>query len=270
MPEQFVNPSYFMQAGSLISFDFPCKDYDPARSIGVEQPSTEVGSDTYVAFSDPISGPDPHRVWGNVNLRGPVTEALYGKLGNPAREQGHPFMKEYDPAEQEDPTEGEHGDVYHDQIVDIDRGIQINHTGRLSGDFSTVLASKPFFSTIIVSAVAVAPVVATTASIRLESFKNWLEPEEEAPNVWYWRRGNPNTQELMFTSDARLGPDPAIFEPEAVYKLVFSWKFWKYTGAVSPDVPPDPEGGGSDFIRLGISGFDEAIAFEVSSQTHEI
>jgi hypothetical protein len=252
-----------MEAGSLISFDFPCADMPP-RQIGVEQPSPAVGSDTYVAYSDPAD----HQVWGNVNLRGPVTEALYGQLGNPEREQGHPFIKEYDP-EQEDPTLGHHGEVYHDQIVDIDRGIQINHTGRLSGDFSTVFASKPFFTTIIVSAVAVAPVVAATASIRLASFNNWLAPEAEAPNVWYWRKGDPNTHELMFTSDVRLGPDSSNFEAEAVYKLVFGWKFWKYTGAVAPDDPPDPEVGG-DFIRLGISGFDEAIAFEVSSQTYEL
>lgn len=264
MPAQFVNPVPQMKAGSILCFDFPCADLQ-RPDISIEQPSPIVGSDTYVAFSDPAD----HRVWGNVNLRSPAPEALYGRLGNPAREQGHPFMKEYDP-EQEDPTEGEFGDVYHDQIVDIDRGIQINHTGRLSGDFATFFASKPFFSTILVSAVAVAPVQPATASIQLGNFKNWLTPMGEAPNVWYWRMGT-RDGELMFTADVRLAPGQVIFEPEAVYKLVFRWKFWKYTGAdPAPDTPPDPAGGGRDFVRLGISGFDEAIAFEVSSATEEL
>jgi hypothetical protein len=261
MPVQFVNPVPHMEAGSILCFDFPCGD--PQRpDISIEQPSFRVGSDTYVAYSDPAD----HRVWGNVNLRSPATEALYGKLGRPAREQGHPFLKEFDLAEQEDPA----SEVFHDQIVDIDRGIQINHTGRLSGDFATFFASKPFFSTILVSAVAVAPVQPATASIQLENFINWLTPMGEAPNVWYWRMGI-RDRELMFTADVRLAPGQVIFEPEAVYKLVFRWKFWKYTGAdPAPDTPPDPAGGGTDFARLGISGFDEAIAFEVSSPTHEL
>jgi hypothetical protein len=256
MPEQFVNPPHNMEAGSLISFDFPCVDMPPS-GIGVEQPSQAVGSDTYVAYCD------DHRIFGNVNLKAPAIERLYGKLGNPKREQGHPFMKEYDDTEPEDPT----ANVHHDQIVDIDRGIQINHTGRLSGDFSPYFASKPFFSTITISAVAVAPVTPSTASIQLQSFKNWLEPQAEGPNVWYWRKGDPSTEELMFTSDVRIAdPQTLGFEAEALYKLVYRWKFWKYTATPYPDTPPDPQAG--DVIRLGISGFDEAIAFEVSGETH--
>jgi len=264
MPEQFVNPSPFMEAGSIICFDFPCKDIP--RGIGVEQPSPAAGSDTYVAYS---SG--DHRVWGNLNLRAPGIELLYGRLGKPKRQQGHPFIKEFDPGEQEDPTAGEYGDVFLDQIVDIDRGVQINHTGRLSGDFSPFFASKPFYSTILVSAVPVDPVDAGSASIRLTSFIKWLEPMPEAPNVWYWRKSDPNTQELMFTSDVRLGPDPAIFKAEVVYKLVLRWKFWKYTGpAPYPANPPNPEDPASKCIGLNIRGFDDAITFEVSSPTHEL
>jgi hypothetical protein len=274
MPEQFVNPSPNMSAGSLICFDFPCAGV----GAGVEEPPQEAGTDKYCAFSA------DHLIYGNVNLKAPGIEELYGALGNPVKEQGHPFMREYsregDPEfEQEDPTKGVHGPLFHDQVLDIDRGIQVNHTGRLSGGFAEFFASKPFFSSVVVSAVSVAPVRAGTQSIRLRKFVNWLEPQPEEPNRWYWRRAIQNN-ELMFTADVRI-PDPtsivqpdgsaASFEAEAVYKLVFQWKFWKYTGDPAyPSNPPDPEDDASNCNRLGISGFDEAMAFEVVQATHEL
>ena len=253
MPEQFVNPLPSMQVSGLISFDFPCID-PPTGSIYVEQPSPAVNSNTYVAFSS------NNKPFGNVNLRRPAIEELYGLLGNPPRQQGHPFMKEWDPLEPEDPTAG----VHHDQILDIDRGFQINFTGRLSGSFIQWMVGRPAFSTIEVSAVAMTPVAAFTPSISLVRHSNWLDPQAEAPNVWYWRMGVQD-KELMFTSHVR---DQAnrFFQAETMYKLVYQWKFWKYTGAAPyPANPPAAPGAG--VARLGVSGFDEAISFEVSSAT---
>ncbi len=238
--------------------------------LGVEQPHTAPGIPGYVAYCA------EHRVFGNVNLHPPGIEALYGPLGNPRLEQGHPFMREYDPLEQEDPTKGLYGDVHHDQVLDIDRGIQINHTGRLSGSFVEFIASKPFFSSVIASAVCVQPVTASTQSIRLKKFVNWLEPGTEQPNTWFWRPTT-TTFELLYTGDVRVDdptqiPDsPVSFEPEAVYKLVLQWKFWKYMGGPPyPNDPPDPDASDSNCKRLGISGFDEAMAFEVVRETHEL
>lgn len=259
MPEQFVNPSPRMRVQGFLSFDFPCE----FAGEGVAQAPPRPATGSYSAVG----------CFGNVNLEAPVTETLYGKLGTPELEQGHPFMKEYDPrgitpVEPGDPTFSTGGvPVGHDQVVDIDRGIQIDHTGRLSGSFVDAIASKPYFSQVIVSAVSVAPVVAATASIPLETFTNWLEPEPEAPRVWFWRLGNPATNELLFSAHVRIAdPYGQGLRPENVYKLVYQWKFYKFIGSSYPDTPPANIGRSQ---RMPISGFDEAIAFEVIGATTE-
>lgn len=251
MPEQFVNPSPNLKVEGFLFFDFPCE----RPGEGVAEAPLSAGSGRYSAVG----------CFGNVNLDAPVTEALYGPLGNPRLEQGHPFMKEYDPRgavprESEDP-------VAHDQVVDIDRGIQIDHTGRLSGSFVDAIASKPYFSLVIISAVSVAPVATTTASIPLGTFRTWLEPQREGPNVWF-RRSGTTTNELLFSAHVMIdSPQRMRFIPEAVYKLVYQWKFYKYTDVPYPDEVPVP---GRNTERLGISGFDEAIAFEVIGQTEDL
>jgi hypothetical protein len=252
MTQQFVNPSPNMNVQGFLFFDFPSS----LPSIGVSQAPPAAGSGAYSAVG----------CFGNVNLRAPVTEALYGPLGNPPLEQGHPFMKE-SIAEPEDPTVGLGGQVNHDQIVDIDHAFQLDHTGRLSGSFVDAIASKPYFSTVIVSAVAVAPVVAATASIPLAKYTEWLEPRAENRNVWFFRQGT-TTSELLFSAHVRIDdPRRAGFIEESVYKLVYQWKFWKYTRTPFPDDPPDPI---RNSERLGISGFDEAITFEVIGKTEDL
>lgn len=240
MPEMFVNPAPGMTVQRFLSFDFPCKD--PGE--GVELPGPPGG---YRSTGG---------AYGNVNLHAPGIEQLYGPFGVPALEQGHPFMKEL-PAEAEDPATL-------DLVLDIDQKIQINHTGRLSGSLVRLLASKPQFSTIEASALAVAPVDPTTSSIVLFSRSDWLTPQPEAPNVWFWLAGS-TSHELLYTVHAVIDPRALDFDPEATYKLVMRWKFWRYTGTPIPAAPPatdDPK-----VERLPISGFDEAIAFEVIRAT---
>ncbi len=252
MPEQFVNPSPKLKVEGFLFFDFPCEYVGE----GVAKAPQAINSGSYSAVG----------CFGNVNLEAPVGERLYGPLGNPPKEQGHPFMKEYDPRgiigrEAEDP-------VGHDQIVDIDRGIQIDHTGRLSGSFVEAIASKPYFSQVVVSAVSVAPVGPHTASIQLDTIRTWLEPQPEGPNAWFWRHGT-TTHELLFSAHLRIdAPRRLRLMSESVYKLVYQWKFYKYIGSVPyPDNAPDPR---RNSERLGISGFDEAMAFEVIGQTEDL
>jgi hypothetical protein len=256
MSQQFVNPAPSMTAQKVLFFDFPCV----SAGHGVEQPPAAVGSGGYCAYTT-----ESVKTCGNVNLRAPGIEQLYGLLGSPPREQGHPFIKELDPLQPADPTQG----IFHDQSLDIDRGFQTDHTGRLSGDFVELLASKPFFSSVVVYATCVSPVEPTTSSIQLNRFMNWLEPRPEAPNVWYWRTAGNN--ELLFTAHSVIN-DPsningASLQPEANYKLIYQWKFWKYIGSLPyPETPPDPVANRDQCERMGISGFDEAMAFEVISR----
>lgn len=242
MPEMFVNPAPGVTVQKFLSFDFPCV----GSGEGIEPP-TAASDGGYRSLGG---------TFGNVNLHAPAIEQLYGPLGLPPLEQGHPFIKE-DPGELEDP-----GSV--DMVLDMDQGAQINHTARLSGSLVRLLASKPQFSTIEASALAVAPVVAATASIPLFTRSDWLTPVAEAPNAWFWRMGT-TTQELLYTVHEVVDPSALGFDPEATYKLVLRWKFWRYAGSPYPADPPpttDP-----NVERLPISGFDEAMAFEVIRAT---
>ncbi len=235
MPEQFVNPSPHWCVSRLLFFDFPCEGVTP------------VVWGTYRA--QPDCSP-------NINLTPPVTEAVYGQLGTPPCEQGHPFMKEFPSPEAGDPASV-------DQIVDIDRGLQVDHTGRLSGTFVHFIAHKPFYSQVEVSAVAVAP--AGPPGFTIATFTEWLTPEAMAPNVWFRRAGGGN--ELLFSAHVVIPPgglSDAGFLTEHVYKLVYQWRFYHYTG--SP-VPADPPADLSNSHRMPISGFDEAVAFEVIPAT---
>ena len=255
MPEQFVNPVPTQRITKYLSFDFPC---DPvAGGIGVEPPPGGQGSGSYVAFTN-----NP-KAYGNVNLNTPGIEQLYGPLGNPPRQQGHPFVRE-NPPEPGDPPPFPVGNVTHDQIVDIDHGFIIDHTARLSGSFVEFLASEPFYSVITVR------VHDLTAggffALGSSPFRNWLTPSPEEINVWYWRF--PDVQrELLQTRQIEIDdPAAAGFKEEHLYKLVFRWAFYKYTGPLPyPALPPLPAGG--DARRLEISGFDESMNFQVVRAT---
>ena len=256
MPEQFVNPSPNLRVTDWLFFDFPCEGTPP-----VDSKSTYKAPGSYI-------GP-------NVNLTPPAIEQIYGQLGSPKKEQGHPFIREYWGPEPEDPKEkGLVGGV--DQVLDIDRGIRTNHTARLSGGFVRFIAGKPFFSSVKVSAVAVASVTAATASINLGTVTVWLTPNTPGPNVWFWHENDSATNELLFTRDVIIRPPlgqyespPGVgFTAESVYKLVYQWKFWRYAGPVAPATPPsNPESDPKNCERMPMSGFDESIAFEVISKT---
>jgi hypothetical protein len=263
MTTLFVNPAPDQTIERYLGFDFPCSQI----GVGVEQPPSAPGTTGYCPFVNPATGLPP--AYGNVNLRSPGIESLYGRLGTPRREQGHPFIKE-SPNEPEDPPARPVG---YDLIVDIDHGIQINHTARLSGSFVDLLASKPFLSTVIATAT---PTDSNGHSVRLGKFVNWLEPQAEGPNVWFWRNPGASTSELLFTAHiyipnpTRIQVDGAVnsLTAEAIYKLVFQWKFYKWVGnAPAPVDPPDPETTPNATQRMGISGFDEATSFEVIRKT---
>lgn len=232
MPEQFVNPSPLLQVRHYISFDFPA-----------------LGGNTIAAPSDYCAtGTLP-----NVNLEATVTERVYGLLGNPPREQGHPLIKE-SPGEIEDPSPV-------DQVLDIDQGMAVYHTGRLSGSLVPFLACDQFCSKVVVTALAVAPHRIHENSIQMNSIVRTLEAQPSGANVWFWRNNDPNTKELLFTATTLLNAQQAQqigFRREQVYKLVFQWQFWQCDKQKNLTK------------RMPISGFDESIAFEVISATEAL
>ena len=255
MPEQFVNPSPNMNVQGLLCFDFPCEG---SEAIDI--------ASTY-RNTNPAKESLP-----NFNLAATGTERLYGAgggLGSPKKEQGHPYISEKEIGAA--PPYGEVEDPSHvDQIVDADRGMFLCHTGRLSGGFVPSLAGTPNFSIVKVTAVAVSPVPDPNKSIILDpGTKVWLTPKAMAANVWFWKPGT-TTNELIYSAHYEI--DQALsalqFVPEAIYKLVFHWEFWRVkTGLPTPSNPPNT---GPDTDRLPISGFDESIAFQVSTGTTTI
>lgn len=243
MPEQFVNPSPYWRVTRLLFFDFPCLGSDPVDY-------TIPGA--YRATA-PAPGCSP-----NINLAATETQLVYGAggppepglfpggrigLGTPPCQQGHPFMKEFPSPEVADPPTV-------DQIVDIDRGLQIDHTARLSGGLVQFIANDSFRSEVEVSAL---PVTNGGPGFQLcPPIVRTLAPKPMKPNEWFWRPTGRN--ELLFSAQVVIQPGgmPGIgFVREQTYKLVYQWKFW-YA----------PTG-----QRMPISGFDEAIAFQVISQT---
>ncbi len=260
--KQFVNPAPNMSAQKVLFFDFPCAN----RGEGIATKPLATGSGAYSAVG----------CYGNVNLRAPVSEALYGMLGSPPLEQGHPFIKEQDVAEQEDPTvagpaaPNAGAAVYHDQIVDIDRDIIICHTGRLSGTMIPLLASKPHFSQVIVSVVEESLVVPATQSIVLINDTEWLEPVAEQKNKWFWKAGT-TTNELLYTAHRRFNPRAYGLQEGKVYNLTCQWKFWRYAPQATVPATPDSNPSNNGTIqRLGISGYDNQMTFQVSEATFNI
>ena len=230
MPESFVNPLPGLNVSHFMAFDFPTVF------------NSATGGNLYEgAFRT-----------GNIQIERPAIEELYGPLGNPARPQGHPLIRERDP-EAEDPTVVVPGQPQqHDQVLDIDKAIQINHTGRLSGSFVRFIADPGYCSRIKVIATNVTD--PSKPPLTLEDRTDPLTPVAKNVNVWYWQ--NPATrQELVFTLNVLVrDPKAAGFCAEDVYKLIVKWEFReKHTGD-----------------RMPISGYDEAISFEVISQTVDL
>lgn len=232
MPEQFVNPSPLLHVRHYIAFDFPVL---PGNAISIPSDYTAAGT------------------LANINLQATAMEQVYGLLGTPPREQGHPLIKE-NPGEFEDPSPV-------DQVLDIDQGMAVYHTGRLSGSLVPFLACDQFCSKVVVTALAVAPHHIHENSIQMNTIVRTLEPNPSAPNVWFWRNNDPNTKELLFTATTELSAQRAQqigFRREQVYKLVFQWQFWQCDKQRNLTK------------RMPISGFDESIAFEVISATEPL
>jgi len=176
----------------------------------------------------------------------PAKEALYGLVGVPAKEQGHPHISEEFPPEAEDAAS-------QDQIVDADRRIVICHTGRLSGSFAQYLAHDGYVSRIKVYA---HPLTGGGAPILLHTHNVDLQPQPQAPNVWYWR--NPATlAELLQSVRVDVDAGAAGLDREEVYKLVSKWEFW------------DVRRPGNE-RRMPISGFDDAVSFNVINATQNV
>lgn len=253
MTELFVNPVPDQPIQKYLNFDFPCGG--DLGSVGVEQAPAGPGSGGYCAHV-----PGGPAAFGNVNLNTPSNEQLYGPLGSPPKDQGHPFMME-NPPEPGDPPIGV---VTHDRILDIDQDMVICHTARLSGDFVEFLASKPFYSVTTLTAV---PSRGGAAEVPLGRFITWLEPQAEDANVWFFRAGT-TTYELLNTALVHIGnPSAAGFEAGMQYKLLVEWEFYKWTGSGSaPATPPDPATG-RNYRRLEITGFVDDLSFRVNRRT---
>ncbi|RMF60747.1 MAG: hypothetical protein D6743_14520 [Calditrichaeota bacterium] len=213
----WVNPLPRLYAHKLLFFDFPA-DYRARRCFP------------------------------NVNVEPPEIEELYGRLGSPPKQQGHPCIMETFP-EAEDPSR--YYPPYQDQIIDIDRSATINHTGRLSGSFIKFLANDKFRSIVRLDA---HPLTYNGDVISLATIPQSLNPGANAANTWFWL--DPKTRrELIFTAHVTF--DPAKYlKAGHVYKLISRWEFW--------DVGVKP------YERLPMSGFSEVISFSVSEKTENL
>lgn len=215
----FVNPLPSLKADHLLQFDFPANE------------------DQYCAA--------PAKP--NINLAAPGIEELYGKLGTPKMEQGHPFMCEYKP-ETEDPNIS----PYQDQVIDIDRKAVICHTGRLSGSMVRFLACDHIRSRIKVVA---QPLTFNGEVVKIDELQASLAPQSKAVNVWFWKDAL-KRDELVYSVYVKFDPCKVGLKAENVYKLILRWEF------VDTGITPNE--------RLPISGFDETVAFEVIKQTVEL
>jgi hypothetical protein len=221
MPEMFVNPLPQLRVAHLLQFDFPA-----------DKP--EVRRKKYHA-NDCLP---------NINIEPPGVEEMYGMLGTPAREQGHPCICESPGPEPEDP----HRFPHQDQVLDFDREIRIDHTGRLSGCFVKYLAQDEYRSKVRIFVHHLGP--SAGPPIELATIDDTLEPGPDAPNSWFWLDPRARS-ELIYSAHTIVVPEKAGLEKENVYKLVSKWEFWDHSGQ-------EPQ-------RMPMSGFNEAVAFEVTS-----
>lgn len=219
MPSSFVNPLPDLSISKYFLFDFPA-DYRAKGALP------------------------------NINIEPPAVEEIYGRLGTPPKEQGHPCFREL-PPEAEDPK----GPLnkYHDQIVDIGNQVRIDHTARLSGTFVRYLACGNFKSRVRMSA---HPLTSNGGVVELRPpITSALTPGTNAPNGWFWVDAEARN-ELLFTAQATFLPEQVGLRAGNLYKLIVRWEFWDYNTSPAE--------------RMPISGFDEALAFEVSEPTSDL
>lgn len=184
----------------------------------------------------------------NIKVEPPAIEEMYGKLGTPPMDQAHPSILEYRPG-YEDSKNGSH----QFQTLEINRSIQISHTGRLSGNFVRYIAKSHYHSIVQIYALPIAPSIGNPIPLYNEDRK--LEGRNDAPNMWYWK--DPVAcMELIHTAQAIIDPKEKGFQTEQIYKLVCKWAFWDYSGTSKE--------------RMPISGFDEAVTFEVIQKTWDM
>lgn len=224
MPEMFVNPLPYADMQFLLQFDYPV---------------------TYHA----------RRALPNVQIEPPGVQELYGKLGEPKMGQGHPRIFEGPRTPKQEDVEIEDPGMRQDQILDWDRNIIINHTGRLSGSFVKYLANDTFNSVVKMYA---HPFTTNEPVSLLHSNNANLKPMQEGINVWFWR-DEKEQNELLYTASVNLNPQDKKLhlKPEVVYKLIIKWEFWDTS---EPHTRK----------RMPISGFDEAIAFEIIQKTEDL
>jgi hypothetical protein len=218
----FVNPLPRLYAFHLLQFDFPADK----------------------RYCAPATLP-------NVNVEAPLIEAVYGRLGTPRQEQGHPLLREVPYPEAEDPGYPN----YHDQIIDIDRNARIYNTGRLSGSFVKYLAHDTYKSIVRIDA---HPLTHNGDVVSIARIEATLKPAPPAANVWFWKDPK-QRNELLFTARADFDPNSVgrtRLEPENVYKLIIRWEFW------DTSVKPAE--------RMPMSGFNEFISFQVSQKTQNL
>lgn len=235
MAHMFLNPAPSESCQSTLFFDFPYK-HD-----GREE---EYPADPAYAYG----------VEDNYRVGLPGIEETYGMLGSPPRHQAHPRMHE-SPNGVWDPKEV-------DQTLEIDSPLCVCCTARLSGSMVQML-DRPDYKC-IVKFVAHA-INENAPPITLGNIERSLEPiaPAETPpyNQWYWGGVSwyidGQQKEMIFTAHIPevegqlLTPQGLGLLPERVYRLLVKWEFY------------DDEN-----VRLNISGFDDALDFEVIGATH--
>jgi len=220
MAHLFVNPMPNALLTSYISFDFPCCGAnDPPGSYTASLP--------------------------NYNIHTPGIEQMYGPLGNPPKEQGHPRICEH-PAPQPSDPGGQ------DQVLDITRQFVVEHTARLSGDGLNTFINPFYRSLVKMYAHPLTTLTTGDTAILLSSSLTEvpLPPQPRAVNVWFWHNGV-GSGEMLHTAQAIINPSAANLIAEVTYKLIVKWEFWDYTLGTRH--------------RMIMSGFDDEISFEVTS-----
>ena len=181
----------------------------------------------------------------NVHIVPPAIEEMFGRLGTPAMEQAHPSISDYRPG-----NEDSRNSRQPCLTVDIDQRTQICHTARLSGHFVKYIAKSTYRSIVEIYGVPVAPSIGSPIPLYRE--ERPLEAREGGPNAWHWKEPAAR-MELIYTAQAVFTPRDKGFQAEQICKLVCKWGFWDYSAAAKE--------------RMPISGFDEAVTFEVIQRT---
>lgn len=234
--DTFVNPVPGISLRKWLGFDFPLatnvKEY--------QTPGCQKNVDLFGDSLKPTSEVPAH-------------EAVYGRFGNPKRYQGFPFVGENSPELDEGDPRGP------DQIIDIDRPAFIDHTARLSGSFVKAFAHIPGYVSIVkMHVVGLTNGNGTPVKI-YELGPMALTPSPvKVANKWYWE-DSAKEQELICTVHRVLNPGDwtQLGLKPGIYNLIINWEFWDRSDPAKPK-------------RLPISGFDEAVSFELSAATYTL